>query len=82
MPNICDRDQHVTKLNNGTIADAEMVCNVLSSNKNGNELLNELLSRFPNSNNASNLKYSDSIKKQKMFSFEPSRKKKKGNLHN
>ena len=77
MPNMRDTDQSVTKLNNRLVADAEIIRNMLSSNKKGERLLNELLSRFTNSSNASNSDYSNPIKESKMYSFQPYKEKTK-----
>ena len=75
VPDISDPKQPIVKINDGSLATQDMVKNILNAEEKGGELLSEFISRFTTGN--AKLKYNDTIKRQKGYTFEIPHGKKK-----
>ena len=73
VPYIWDPKQPKVKINDGSLATQDMVKNILTAEKKGQELLQQFIFWFTTTN--AKLKYNDPIKRQKVYTFEiPHRK--------
>ena len=68
VPDIWDPKQPIFKINDGSLATQDMAKNALNAEEKGGGLLHEFVSRFKTSN--VKIKYNDSIKRQKVYTFE------------